>query len=464
MLNVNWKFVNLILAITALFFAALLINIGCSKCLAGSWIKILVSVLTVLIAVIELGDVFEDKTYRKTALYITVILLFLSTVWDTGYENVKIDEQIEIDSTRLSNITSNIDSVIGKIDSSAERLSEVDSILNKVIEKDSTRAARIITDLGTAIGKIDSSTENLVKVDSSLGSVEGVLDNQVVKLGTLVDESTRLLNPIKEFSISYSMGFSLKEPFAKGYNTRIKKVKDSLKNSEFRLNPDTYPEFTRGKEDTRDGGWRYANISKKSKYFPNTTSELMVRQQITPKLRFGFFKDSIDFQRFLREDLPRYFQEGKTPLSTFDLLIPADSYFDTPTDILDSKDEIEALLSVKSTGIVVRTLPNKFIETNSDNWVGNGKITSLADFKGSYMIILNRTTVPKRSEIYDYNQRQLEFYFGILRIRVAPGLELNVTTEFFETYRFPRSGYTIQYYQFPTKEFDWNYIWTNPFN
>ena len=139
----------------ALFIVSLTlisINLWCSNCFKGNWAKILLSLCTVLIAVIELGDIFKNKYYKKVALYILVIALFLANVWDTGKES--IDYQKEVD----------------KRDS--------------LITVDSLRFARIVNDLRTNIiqlehisGSVVNSLNEVVNVKKSVGQQKPILEN-----------------------------------------------------------------------------------------------------------------------------------------------------------------------------------------------------------------------------------------------------------------------------------------------
>ena len=92
----NRKLIYLILVVIVIAIVMLLINIACDNCLVDSWGKNYLSLIfTVIIAIIELGDVFKKGKSRKIAIYSCVAALFLVSVWDTGNESIEYSKEAE---------------------------------------------------------------------------------------------------------------------------------------------------------------------------------------------------------------------------------------------------------------------------------------------------------------------------------------------------------------------------------
>lgn len=143
------KYRRLLFLILAIFIIGLLLltlNLICSNCLEGSWAKIFISLFTVFIAVLELGDIFPNKRHKKIAIYISVIALFLVSIWDTGKENIeytkeanKRDSLITVDSLRSAKIIEGLNKNIIQLEeisgSVITSLQEVSSVKESVGEQ-----------------------------------------------------------------------------------------------------------------------------------------------------------------------------------------------------------------------------------------------------------------------------------------------------------------------------------------
>lgn len=265
----------------------------------------------------------------------------------------------------------------------------------------------------------------------------------IIKQNTnVLHDVQRVLTPIDEFSVDFEMDFPLNEPFAADYKIRIEKLRAVFKGTVIGTKPELESEFTFG------GGtnnpkhiWEVGNFSTSSKFFPNDSSELLVRQQLSQiNFRFGIIRDSISFeQEFAQQNDLRF---------NYDLRVPLRSGFRSSENELNLK----ATLYTKREGITIRS--QSFISSNRATWNSTGKIIGIVDLIGSYMIITNGSTFPK-SEVND-NQRQLLFNFSKLRLRFAPGMILKIPTSEIKTFRFRDSGFVVKFYEFPrtSKEFE----------
>lgn len=140
------KVITLFLILIAVGILLLAVNAICGNCFDGSWAKIFISLFTIVLAIIELGDLFEKKTHRKIALYVTVVILFLVGVWDIGSESIEYkrdarvrDSLIKVDSLRSAKIISDLNKNLTGLEKlSGQVLSsfkEVDSLKRGIKEQ-----------------------------------------------------------------------------------------------------------------------------------------------------------------------------------------------------------------------------------------------------------------------------------------------------------------------------------------
>jgi len=276
--------------------------------------------------------------------------------------------------------------------------------------------------------------------------------DSIISLNTNTLKSVRrLLNPIGEFSFNYEIVFSLNNKIAKNYKKRITKLQDSIERSPYKPNMNESFELTNGKKNEKTGNWLSGNIYSKSKYFPDSITEPFVHNQIQPNLRFGIFKDSIDFIEFLHDDLPYYFlnnKSGKT-INKFDIYAVLENPFKYKNSSYWDEDLPELIVDTRRNfSVSYRTKNNTFVK--SKYWKSNDKITSLEDLYGAYLVIYNRTKVPKTG--FNYKEKQLQFNFWNLWLKLAPGRIIYIAPELTDEYIFKKSGYFIRYYRFPKKD------------
>ncbi|MEQ8422967.1 MAG: hypothetical protein RIB64_23390 [Arenibacter algicola] len=252
----------------------------------------------------------------------------------------------------------------------------------------------------------------------------------------VLENVLRSVNPIDEFTVFFDIHYPMNEKFAKGYSERISSLRLNLKNTKVgENNPYINSGFISG------GGksqyyWK-ARYNGNSIFFPQETEQLVKSTFTNINLRFRIVKDSLVKEKIIA---------NQSDLNSYELMT------NIKTNIVrDLKDgykinEHSHLLNIYTDENGVRLSSTGFNETNLNDWLNPGNITSIVDLLGSFMIITSGGTFHP-NQVSKGDARQMAFNFRVLKIKVARGRILNIDK--METIILKNSGYVIHVFQFP---------------
>lgn len=157
----NRKLLNLILVLVVVGIILAFINLIFSEFLGNYWRKIFIALISILIAVVELGGIFGEDINKRKALYFLFITLFIGTIWDTTKESIGAT----------------------KAEKTKDSLNTIENLRNAKINKD----------LQSSLKSIGETKDEIILLDSILKDVGKSLDNQVSNLNMAVKNSETLV-------------------------------------------------------------------------------------------------------------------------------------------------------------------------------------------------------------------------------------------------------------------------------